>query len=203
MPELGKGGNTAVAAGRLVAALHAVGDVVDLSALLVAEDGRVRSDDDMVFYNQPAAESDAVRHLAADAAGPERIEVDPAGLPADVDRVVLVGSCDPDDASRTFRGVKEVTIRVEQPGAEPIVFHQPDLTDGERAVLLAEIYRRGPGWKLRAIGQGYANGLAGLATDYGIAVAEDAEPDDSEAEADADVEADATGGAPLPPPTTT
>ncbi|MFF5719857.1 TerD family protein [Streptomyces buecherae] len=201
MPELGKGGNTAVAAGRLVAALHAVGDVVDLSALLVAADGRVRSDDDMVFYNQPAAESDAVRHLAADAAGPERIEVDPAGLPADVDRVVLVGSCDPDDASRTFRGVRQVTIRVEQPGAEPIVFHQPDLTDGERAVLLAEIYRRGPGWKLRAIGQGYANGLAGLATDYGIAVAEEAEPEPDNT--DADAEADATGGASVPAPTAT
>ncbi|GAA4662823.1 TerD family protein [Streptomyces youssoufiensis] len=201
MPELGKGGNTAVAAGRLVAALHAVGDVVDLSALLVAEDGRVRSDDDMVFYNQPAAESDAVRHLAADAAGPERIEVDPTGLPADVDRVVLVGSCDPDDASRTFRGVKQVTIRVEQPGAEPIVFHQPDLTDGERAVLLAEIYRRGPGWKLRAIGQGYANGLAGLATDYGIAVAEDAESDNAEVDVDAD--ADATSGPPVPAPAPT
>ncbi|WEV26330.1 TerD family protein [Streptomyces sp. 71268] len=192
MPELGKGGNTAVATGRLVAALHAEGDVVDLSALLVAADGKVRSDDDMVFYNQPAAESDAVRHLAADAEGPERVEVDPAGLPADVDRVVLVGSCDPDDASRTFHGVKQVTIRVEQSGAEPIVFHQPDLTDGERAVLLAEIYRRGPGWKLRAIGQGYANGLAGLATDYGITVAEEAEPDHDEAEAGA------TNGTPAP-----
>ncbi len=206
MPELGKGGNTAVATGRLVVALHADGDVVDLSALLVAADGKVRSDDDIVFYNQPAAESDAVRHLAVDAEGPERVEVDPAGLPADVDRVVLVGSCDPDDASRTFHGVKQVTIRVEQPGAEPVVFHQPDLTDGERAVLLAEIYRRGAGWKLRAIGQGYANGLAGLATDYGIAVAEEVEPDVTEATGVAATAPPAVSNtpapAPTPPPTT-
>ncbi|MFC8239432.1 TerD family protein [Streptomyces chartreusis] len=173
MPELSKGGNIAMGPGPVVAELHAVGGTVDLSALLVAADGKVRSDDDLVFYNQPSAESDAVRHVAADAAGGERIEVDPAALPSDVDRVVLVGSCDPDDASRTFREVKDVLIRASRPGADPVHFRPPALTDGERAVLLVELYRRGEGWKLRAIGQGYANGLAGLATDFGIDVAQE------------------------------
>lgn len=173
MPELSKGGNIAMGPGPVVAELHAVGGTVDLSALLVAADGKVRSDDDLVFYNQPSAESDAVRHVAADAAGGERIEVDPAALPADVDRVVLVGSCDPDDASRTFREVKDVLIRASRPGADPVHFRPPALTDGERAVLLVELYRRGEDWKLRAIGQGYANGLAGLATDFGIDVAQE------------------------------
>ncbi|MFF1324569.1 MULTISPECIES: TerD family protein [Streptomyces] len=173
MPELSKGGNIAMGPGPVVAELHAVGGTVDLSALLVAADGKVRSDDDLVFYNQPSAESDAVRHVAVDAAGGERIEVDPAALPADVDRVVLVGSCDPDDASRTFREVKDVLIRASRPGADPVQFRPPALTDGERAVLLVEFYRRGEGWKLRAIGQGYANGLAGLATDFGIDVAQE------------------------------
>lgn len=179
MPELSKGGNIVVGSGALVAELHAVGGTVDLSALLVAADGKVRSDDDLVFYNQPSAESGAVRHVAADAQGPERVEVDPAALPADVDRVVLVGSCDPDDASRTFREVKDVTVRASQLGADPVHFRPPALTDGERAVLLMELYRRGETWKLRAIGQGYADGLAGLATDFGIEVAEaEAEPEE-------------------------
>ncbi|MEY9992548.1 stress response protein SCP2 [Streptomyces sp. V4I8] len=173
MPELSKGGNIVVGSGPVVAELHAVGGTVDLSALLVAADGKVRSDDDLVFYNQPSAESGAVRHLAADAEGPERVEMDPAALPADVDRVVLVGSCDPDDASRTFREVKEVLVRASPLGAEPVHFRPPALTDGERAVLLMELYRRGEAWKLRAIGQGYADGLAGLATDFGIDVAQE------------------------------
>ncbi|WP_158086485.1 TerD family protein [Streptomyces phaeoluteigriseus] len=86
MPELGKGGNTALGAGPVTMELYAEGDTVDLSALLVAADGRVRSDDDLVFYNQPSAESGAVRHLPADSDGPERVVVDPAALPADVDR---------------------------------------------------------------------------------------------------------------------
>ncbi|MFI6250233.1 TerD family protein [Streptomyces sp. NPDC051016] len=176
MSELRKGENTTVSSGRITAELHAVGDPVDLSALLVAADGKVRSDDDLVFYNQPSPESGAVRHLAADAEGPERIEMDPAALPPDVDRVVLVGSCDPDDATRTFRDVKEVLVRAAQHGADPVHFRPPILTDGERAVLLMELYRRGPAWKLRAIGQGYANGLAGLATDFGIQVEGPQEP---------------------------
>lgn len=180
MPELGKGGNTVVGSGVLVAELHAVGGTVDLSALLVGADGRVRSDDDLVFYNQPDAESGAVRHHAADGEGAERVEVDPAALPADVDRVVLVGSCDPDDTSRTFRDVEHVLVRAAQQGAEDVRFSPPALTDGERAVLLMELYRRGGAWKLRAIGQGYAEGLAGLATDFGIDVAAPEGPDERE-----------------------
>ncbi|WP_189851800.1 TerD family protein [Streptomyces omiyaensis] len=176
MTELRKGENTEVGSGRVTAELRAVGDQVDLSALLVTAEGKVRSDDDLVFYNQPSAEAGAVRHLAADAGIPERIEVDPSALPADVDRVVLVGSCDPDDATRTFRDVGEVRVSAVQQGADPVLFRPPALTDGERAVLLMELYRRGPAWKLRAIGQGYSDGLAGLATDFGIQVEEPREP---------------------------
>lgn len=195
MPELSKGGNIVVGSGPVVAELHALGGTVDLSALLVAADGKVRSDDDLVFYNQPSAESGAVRHLAADAEGPERVQIDPAALPADVDRVVLVGSCDPDDASRTFREVEEVLVRASPLGAEPVQFRPPALTDGERAVLLMELYRRGEAWKLRAIGQGYADGLAGLATDFGIDVAEE-EPEAPEEPARKPAEVRAAPAAP-------
>ncbi len=106
--------------------------------------------------------------------------MDPESLPADVDRVVLVGSCDPDDAASTFHEMRQVVIGVGQVGAEPVEFRPPELVDGERAVLLAELYRRGTTWKLRAIGQGYADGLAGLATDFGVRVEEPAEPEEPE-----------------------
>lgn len=206
MPELTKGGNIAVGSGPVVAELHVVGGTVDLSALLVAADGKVRSDDDLVFYNQPSAESGAVRHLAADTGGPERIEMNPAALPADVDRVVLVGSCDPDDVHRTFREVKDVLVRASQVGADPVHFRPPALTDGERAVLLMELYRRGEAWKLRAIGQGYADGLAGLATDFGIDVAEAEEPEaagepEQRAAAQAPMPSEPPAGAAQPAPT--
>ncbi|MER5295572.1 TerD family protein [Streptomyces pharetrae] len=172
MLELAKGGNTTIGPGPVTVELCVEGDTVDLSALLVTANGKVRSDDDLVFYNQPSAESGAVRHLAAKVGSLERIEVDTAALPADVDRVVLVASCDPDDTSRTFRNVNNVHVSARASG-DTVLFRLPVLTGGERAVLLTELYRRGADWKLRAIGQGYANGLAGLATDFGIEVAED------------------------------
>ncbi|MFD3836353.1 TerD family protein [Streptomyces sp. NPDC058642] len=197
MPELLKGGNTVVGSGPLTAELHTVGDPVDLSALLVGADGRVRSDGDLVFYNQPSGEGGAVRHVGADGSGPERVVVDPAGLPADVDRVVLVGSCDPDNPTRTFREVQELTVRAHQAAGEPVVFRAPALTDGERAVLLVELYRRGDGWKLRAIGQGYTEGLAGLATDFGIDVSQpEAETPPAQSQSPAPSQAPAPAPAP-------
>ncbi|GGY84993.1 Tellurium resistance protein [Streptomyces nitrosporeus] len=192
MSELRKGENAAVGAGLITAELHLTGGQVDLSALLVAADGRVRSDDDLIFYNQPSDGSGSVRHRPSDAQGPERVEVTPAALPADVDRVVLVGSCDPDDTTRTFRDVERLTVHAVQHGADPVSFSPPALTDGERAVLLVEFYRRGTGWKLRAIGQGYAEGLAGLATDFGIQV--------DEARPAAPAPAPVPTAAPAPPP---
>ncbi|MEU6380337.1 TerD family protein [Streptomyces sp. NPDC046909] len=195
MPELLKGGNTVVGAGAVSVELRAVGDQVDLSALLVGEDGRVRGDGDLVFYNQPSAEADAVRHFVADGSSPERVVVDPGRLPADVQRVVLVGSCDPDNPARTFRDVKDIAVVAQQAGNEDVVFRAPALTDGERAVQLLEFYRRGDGWKLRAIGQGYAEGLAGLATDFGIDVSEEA----PEAPEVAEVPASVPVAAPAPP----
>ncbi|MFE1416320.1 TerD family protein [Streptomyces sp. NPDC058746] len=198
MAVLEKGGNTPITTHPITASLHCTGTPVDLSALLVTVDGRVRSDDDLVFYNQPSAESGAVRHLAADASGPERIEVDPSALPAGVDRVVLIASCDPDDAARTFREVSDVRVQAAQAGAEPVEFLLPPLTDGERAVLLLEIYRRGPGWKLRAIGQGYADGLAGLATDFGVTVAA---PTPAPSEVPSPTPAPTPTASPIPAPT--
>ncbi|MFI6289775.1 TerD family protein [Streptomyces sp. NPDC051018] len=173
MTILTKGANAPVGGTRITAELRSVGDPVDLSALLIGAGGKVRSDADMVFFNQPDAEAGAVRHLPAGDGGGERIVVEPSALPASVESVLLVGSCDPDDTSRTFSGVKDLSVRALEDGREPVVFEVPPMTDGERAAVLLEIYRRGDGWKIRAVGQGYADGLAGVATDFGIDVADD------------------------------
>ncbi|MFF0450088.1 TerD family protein [Streptomyces sp. NPDC004609] len=173
MTILTKGANAPVGGTGITAELRSVGDPVDLSALLIGADGNVRSDADMVFFNQPTAEAGAVTHVAAGAGGGERIVVEPSALPASVESVLLVGSCDPDDTSRTFSGVKELSVHALEDGREPVVFEVPPMTDGERAAVLLQIYRRGTGWKIRAVGQGYADGLAGVATDFGIDVADD------------------------------
>ncbi|RKN08415.1 TerD family protein [Streptomyces radicis] len=178
MSQLAKGANAPLTDGApVVAELHCSGAPVDLSALLLDAAGKVRSDADMVFFNQPEAEEGAVRHTPkGGAALPERVVVETAALPADVDRVVLVGSCDPEDESRTFAEVGALTLRAAHGAGESVEFAVPPLTAGERAAVLVELYRRGGGWKIRAVGQGYASGLAGVATDFGISVDEEPTP---------------------------
>ncbi|WMX47263.1 TerD family protein [Streptomyces roseicoloratus] len=174
---------------------------VDASALLVGPDGRVRSDEDFVFYNQPRHPSGLVRHLAKQR-GPEgltdTLEADLGRLDAAVDQVVIAASSD----GGTFRAVSDLRIVLYDaaPGAggEPLaVFDVTAETGEETAIICGELYRRGEGWKFRAVGQGYPTGLVGLATDYGVSV-DDAADGGSAGEAATDA---AAPGADASPPT--
>lgn len=100
------------------------------------------------------------------------VTADLARVPGGVDRVVIVASADLLQPGTVFTRAPHLTVT--QSGARVATFLAPDFTSGETVVVVAEIYRRGGGWKARAVGQGYASGLAGLATDYGV----DVEPDE-------------------------
>ncbi|GFH34676.1 Tellurium resistance [Streptomyces pacificus] len=146
---------------------------VDASALLLASgSGRVRSDGDFVFYNQPAHASGAVRHEgkhAADGAATDRITVDLGRVEPAVGRIVLAASAD----GGSFGQVPGLYVRVldAAAGTEIACYESRDATV-ETAFVLGELYRRDGAWKFRAVGQGYDSGLEGLATDFGITVDE-------------------------------
>ncbi|MFD0386035.1 TerD family protein [Streptomyces stramineus] len=169
MTELAKGANAPISDGPITAELHGTGEHLDLSALLIGADGKVRSDADMVFFNQPAARR-ARSATCPPAPGNPSGSSWSRGPPPSVHRVVLVAGCDPSDATRTFGGVRDLSVRAVQGSGAPVLFPVPPMTGGERAAVLMEIYRRGPAWKIRAVGQGYASGLAGVATDFGVQV---------------------------------
>ncbi|KKZ74811.1 TerD family protein [Streptomyces showdoensis] len=158
---------------------------VDASALLLGAGGRVRSDEDFVFYNQLRHPSGLVRRLPHKKREPEGltdvVEADLGALDASVDRVVLAASSDGD----TFRSVSDLRILLYDaaPGSgdrDPLaVFDVSAETGEETAIICGELYRRGEGWKFRAVGQGYPTGLVGLATDFGVSVDESADSADS------------------------
>ncbi|MGW0933742.1 TerD family protein [Streptomyces sp. NPDC002666] len=161
---------------------------VDASALLLGSGGRVRSDEDFVFYNQPRHPSGLVRRLPKRSL-PEgltdTIEADLNALAPSVDQVVIAASSD----GAAFEHVRDLRILLYDAaasGGEPLaVFDVRPETGEETAIICGELYRRGDGWKFRAVGQGYPTGLIGLATAFGISV------DESEAVAGPD---------PTPPP---
>ncbi|WP_129311051.1 TerD family protein [Streptomyces sp. L2] len=164
----------------------------DASALLLAA-GKVRSDGDFVFYNEPAHTSGAVRHEGKRTTGgrvTDTLFVDLARVEGAIERVVLAASAD----GGTFGQVPDLYIEVSDAAAGGVVarFDSPGAT-AETAFVLGEFYRRQGGWKFRAVGQGYSSGLEGLATDFGITVDE---PQHT-------APATAPTAPPVPPPLTT
>ncbi|WP_189952578.1 TerD family protein [Streptomyces alanosinicus] len=147
----------------------------DASALLLAA-GKVRSDGDFVFYNQPAHASGAVRHEGKRTAGAgvtDILSVDLARVEGAIERIVLAASAD----GGTFGQVPGLYVEVtDAASGRPVArFDSPGATV-ETAFVLGEFYRRQGAWKFRAVGQGYSSGLEGLATDFGIAVDEPQNP---------------------------
>ncbi|QKG27151.1 stress response protein, TerZ- and CABP1 [Actinomadura verrucosospora] len=146
----------------------------DVSVLLAGSNGKVGGDADFVFYNQPTTADESVRLLGKSptATGSEdRILVDLGTLRPDVQRVVIAASR---YAGATFGALDELCLTIsDSTGVELLAFPIKD-ADSETAFIFGELYRRDDGWKFRAVGQGYASGLAGLAADFGISV------DDSE-----------------------
>ncbi|AYN41957.1 TerD family protein [Streptomyces dangxiongensis] len=141
---------------------------LDVSGLLLTADGKVRSDDDFIFYNQPTGPG--VTYRSGGGSAPDTVTVDTAAVPPDIEKIVVTAS--PDAAGRTFQGVEPTaTIRNADDGAVLATFTPPQLGT-ETALVVVEVYRRGGAWKARAVGQGYADGLAGIATDFGVTVEE-------------------------------
>ncbi len=143
----------------------------DGSALLLVA-GKVRSDGDFVFYNQPVHSSGAVRHEGKKDAGgrvTDTLLVDLARVEPAVETVVLAASAD----GGTFGQVPDLYIEVRDAAQGTVVARFDNASAGvETAFVLGEFYRRQGAWKFRAVGQGYSSGLAGLATDFGITVDE-------------------------------
>ncbi|WP_327715147.1 CAP domain-containing protein [Streptomyces sp. NBC_00490] len=163
MTELVPGGNLPLPGGAVTVR---VSGPFDVSALITDDSGRVRGDGDFVFYNQPAAPG---ARLSGDT-----LTLDPARLRAGATRITVAVT--PADAGTPLGRLPAPTLHLTGPGGRALARFAPPRPRQETVLLLAEIYRRGTGWKLRALGQGYADGLAGLARDFGVDVSEEPGP---------------------------
>ncbi|MDH6138897.1 MULTISPECIES: TerD family protein [Kitasatospora] len=151
---------------------------LDASALLCNEQGRVGKDSDFVFFNNLKSPDGSVEHtgdnLTGDGEGDDEvIKVDLSTVPPAVSKIVFpVSIYDADVRSQNFGQVRNAYIRVvNQVGGQEIARY--DLSEDastETAMVFGELYRNGAEWKFRAIGQGYASGLRGIAQDFGVNV---------------------------------
>ncbi|WP_416966555.1 CAP domain-containing protein [Streptomyces sp. 4F14] len=172
MSELVPGGNTALPSG---AWTFRVPGPFDISALITDDGGKVGGDADFVFFNQPTAPG---ARLQGDA-----LTLDPARLRAGASRVTLVVS--PADPGTALARLPAPALQVTDPQGRVLARFTPAPVRTETVLLLAEVYRRAGAWKVRALGQGYADGLAGLARDFGVDVSDDGAADHAQAAAGA------------------
>lgn len=140
--------------------------LVDIAAVLLAGDGRVRSDDDLVFFNNPSRAGVTLRPDGT-------LQVDLSQVPSKVERVLVTGSTEAQ--GKTFGDIPAMTIRVDGP-RQRIQFTPPGLSV-ESVLQMVVFYRRDGAWKLDAIGQGYSEGLAAFATAHGIEVDDPGHPE--------------------------
>ncbi|MEP9395087.1 TerD family protein [Gordonia sp. VNK1] len=188
--SLSKGGNvsltkeapglTAVAVGLGWDARSTTGTDFDLdaSAIGLGADKKVLSDQHFVFFNNLKSPDGAIEHTGDNLTGEgegddEVINVDLAGTPPNVDSIVFpVSIYDADTRAQSFGQVRNAYIRVvnRANGSEIARYDLSEDASTETAMVFGEIYRNGAEWKFRAIGQGYASGLAGIARDYGVNV---------------------------------
>ncbi|QES47272.1 stress protein [Streptomyces venezuelae] len=161
--KLAKGGNSPLRTAPVTVRIIATGAPVDVSAVLLATNGKVRNDNDLVFYNHP--HQDGVR------ADGDTVTAVLGNVPDDVRSIAVVVSIDL-EARPTAVFDQHTTWRAEatQLSQNLLSFQPEPFASGETVTVAMELYRHSGGWKARAVGQGYDTGLAGLATDYGIDV---------------------------------
>lgn len=151
---------------------------LDASALVVGASGKVLSNGHFVFFNNLASADGSVEHTGDNLTGEgdgddESIKVNLAAVPTEGDKVVFAVSIyDADSRGQSFGQVSNAYIRVinQADGQELARYDLSEDASTETAMIFGELYRNGAEWKFRAVGQGYASGLAGIAGDFGVAL---------------------------------
>jgi tellurium resistance protein TerD len=151
---------------------------IDSSAFLLKTDGKVRQDQDFIFYNNLKSTDGSVQHSGDNRTGAgdgddETVRVDLSKVPAEVDRIaVCVTIHDADNRRQNFGQVQKAFVRCVNSATNQEIARYDLSEDGstETAMVFGEVYRNGADWKFRAVGQGYKGGLHALATNYGVSV---------------------------------
>ena len=151
---------------------------LDASAILTGETGKVVSDKDFVFYNNLKSVDGSVEHTGDNLTGEgegddEVIKVNLATVPTAVSKIVFpVSIYEAESRLQSFGQVRNAYIRVvnQANGQELARYDLTEDASTETAMVFGELYRNGAEWKFRAIGQGYASGLRGIAQDFGVNV---------------------------------
>lgn len=156
---------------------------LDASAFLLGANGKVRSDEDFIFYGNLKSKDGSVTHTGDNLTGEgdgddEVLIIDFSKVPADVEKIaVTVTIYDAPIRKQNFGQVSNAYVRVarmanenDTVGTEVLKFDLVEEFSIETAIVVCEIYRYNGEWKFNAVGSGYQGGLEALCKSYGVNV---------------------------------
>lgn len=149
---------------------------LDASVFMVGEDGKVIGDAAFIFYNNKTSPEGSVVHQGDNRTGAgdgddEQVKVDLTTVPDLVKRLVFAVTIhDAETRKQNFGQVQGAFIRVMNADGEAEIARFDLTEDGatDTAQIFGEVYRNGDDWKFKAVGQGFAGGLAPLASSMGV-----------------------------------
>jgi len=152
---------------------------LDASAFLLGDNGKVRRDEDFIFYNQLTSQCGSVEHTGdnrtgAGAGDDEALKIDLEKVPSSIKRIVVSVTIDDAQARKqNFGQVSDAFMRIVNLDND-VEIARFDLTEDystETAMVFGEIYRHNDEWKFKAVGQGFAGGLEAMCNQFGVSVA--------------------------------
>ncbi|MDZ7706252.1 MAG: TerD family protein [Trueperaceae bacterium] len=151
---------------------------LDASMFILKEDGKVRGDQDFIFYNNKKSSDGAVEHLGDNRTGEgagddEQIMIDLSQVPQEVKKMVVgVTIHEAESRKQNFGMVSSAFIRMvnSESNNEIARYDLSEDASTEAAMLFGEVYRHNDEWKFRAVGQGFNGGLGPMAQSYGVNV---------------------------------
>jgi tellurium resistance protein TerD len=159
-----------------VRATDGAGFDLDASVFLLNSTGKVRSDADFIFYNQPRSADGSIQHTGDNRTGEgegddESISIELDKVPSDIEKIsVCVTIHEAEARKQNFGMVSSAYVRCvnADSNVEVARFDLSEDASVETAMIFGEIYRHGSEWKFKAIGQGFAGGLGPLARNFGV-----------------------------------
>ena len=151
---------------------------LDASAIMLNEADKAHSDQHFIFFNNLKSPDGSVEHTGDNLTGEgegddEALKVNLAGVPPEIQKIVFpVSIYDGETRNQSFGQVRNAFIRIvnDANGTELARYDLSEDASTETAMVFGEVYRNGAEWKFRAVGQGYASGLRGIASDFGVGV---------------------------------
>lgn len=151
---------------------------LDVSIFMINEQGKVDTDTNFVFYNNPKDAAGSVVYSGDNRTGEgegddETVNITLSKVPADVAKISFTVTIHEAQArGQNFGQVSNAYIRIVDTAKNEELLRY-DLGEDysiETAIVVAELYRHGGEWKFAAIGSGFQGGLEALCRNFGLSV---------------------------------